>query len=216
MIRKLLLLVLIGIVGLLVLGDRAAKGAAESAIASEVAKRTPGAGSVDAEISSFPFVGRLVLQGKVPKLALTIDRVTGHGIDVSELRVLVRDLEIDRSAVAGGKPEIIAIDSMTVAATISEATVRAVSGADVRLLDDRVAVSVAGQTVEGKAVVRDGRIAVDTFGGPLPFGIPVPDTGLLPCTPEVTVTTGALRLACTAESLPQIVVDAIGAATLRR
>jgi hypothetical protein len=216
MIRKLLLLVLIGIVGLLVLGDRAAKGAAESAIASEIAKRTPGVGEVDAEISSFPFVGRLLVQGVVPKLTLDLDEVTGHGIDLTDLRVVVRDLEIDRGAIRGGKPEIIAIDSMTATATISEATVRAVSGADVRLLDGRVAVTVAGQALEGKAVVRDGRITVDAFGGPLPFAIPVPDTGVLPCTPGVVVVEGALHLRCTAESLPQIVIDAIGATSLRR
>jgi hypothetical protein len=209
MIRKLLLLVLIGIVGLLVLGDRAAKGAAESAIASEIAKRTPGVGAVDAEIRSFPFVGRLLVQGVVPELTLDLDEVTGHGIDLADLRVVVRDLEIDRG-------EIIAIDSMTATATISEATVRAVSGADVRLLDGRVAVTVAGQTLEGKAVVRDGRVTVDAFGGPLPFAIPVPDTGVLPCTPEVVVVEGALHLRCTSESLPQIVVDAIGATSLRR
>jgi hypothetical protein len=216
MIRKLLLLVLIGLVGALVVGDRAAKGAAESAIASEIAKRTAGVGEVDAEISSFPFVGRLLVQGLVPELTLTLDEVTGHGIDLTDLRVLVRDLEIDRGAITGGKPEVTAIDSMTVTATISEATVRAVSGADVRLLDGRIAVNVAGRTVEGDAVVRDGRIAVDAFGAPLPFGIPVPDTGVLPCTPDVEVVAGALRLRCTAETLPQIVIDAIGAAALRR
>ena len=108
----------------------------------------------------------------------------------------------------GDPGDVPLIESMTVRAVVTEATIRALTNVDVRLLDDgRVAVSALGRTVEGTAAVRDGKIVVDS-AVPIPFGVPVPDTGLLPCTPDVTVVAGALRLACSAETLPRIVVDA--------
>jgi hypothetical protein len=215
-IRKLLLFMAVVAVGALVVGDVVAKGVAERAIASEVRKRTSGVVDVDAEISSFPFLGRLLVQGKVPELALTLDEVSGHGVNVTKLDVVVRDLTLDRAALLGGKHvRIKALRSMTVTASISEATVRAVTHADVRLLEGRATVTAAGRTVEATPTVADGHITLTVASVPVPVSLPLPDAGLLPCPVEVHVVAGALELSCTATTLPEVVVDAIGGTTLR-
>ena len=215
MIRKLLLLVLVGLVALFVIGDVAAKHFAESAIADQIHAHVKGIGTVNASIHSFPFVGRLVVQGKVSRLDLTLTDVTGHGIDVARLDVDANDIELDRSALVGSdSAKINGIGSMTVTATISEATVRALAHADVHLLDGRATVTVAGQTLDATATAENGHLRLAAAKGPA-ITVPVPDASLLPCQIVVAIKPGALRLSCTATTLPQLVIDAIGGVDLR-
>ena len=215
MIRKLLLVILAAVVALFVLGDVAAKHFAESTIADQIHGHVKGVGSVDASIHSFPFVGRLVVQGKVPRLDLTLTDVTGHGVDVARLDVDARDIELDRSALVGSQHvKIKGLDSMTVTATISEATVRALTKADVRLLDGKATVTVLGKTVDATATVHGGSIRLVVASTPV-ASLPVPDSSLLPCQVALRITPGALQLACTATTLPKLVVDAVGSISLR-
>jgi len=214
-LRKLLLVSVLAIVALLAIGDFAAKHAAEHAIASEAKSHMAGVGSVKATISSFPFVGRLLVQAKVSKLDLALSDVTGHGIDVAHLDVLGRNIELDRSALVGSQHvKIKGLDSMTVTATISEATVRALTKADVRLLDGKATVTVLGKTVDATATVQGGSIRLVVASTPV-ASLPVPDSSLLPCQVALRITPGALQLACTATTLPKLVVDAVGSISLR-
>jgi hypothetical protein len=215
LIRKLLLVILAAVVALFVLGDVAAKHFAESAIADQIHGHVKGIGSVDASIHSFPFVGRLVVQGKVPRLDLTLTDVTGHGVDVARLDVDARDIELDRSALVGSNhAKINGIRTMTVTATISEATVRALARADVHLLAGRATVTVAGQTVDATATAENGHLRFAAERLPA-ITVPIPDASLLPCQVTVALVPGALKLSCTSSTLPQLVIDAIGGVDLR-
>ena len=215
LIRKVLLLVLVGIVALLVVGDVAAKHFAESTIADQIHSRVAGVGTVHASIHSFPFVGRLVVQSKVSRLDLSLTDVTGHGIDVARLDVDAEDIELDRSALLGSShAKINGIGSMTVTATISEATVRALAHADVHLLAGRATVTVAGQTLDATATAENGHLRLAAAKGPA-LTVPIPDASLLPCQVKVALVPGALRLSCTSSTLPQLVVDAVGGVDLR-
>jgi len=214
-IRKLLLVSLLAVLALLAIGDLAAKHAAEHAIASEAQSHMAGVGTVKATISSFPFVGRLLVQAKVSKLDLLLSDVTGHGIDVARLDVVGRAIELDRSALAGSQHvKIKGLDSVTVTATISEATVRALTRADVRLLAGKATVTVAGRTVDAAARVEGGSVRLVVASTPV-ASLPMPDSSLLPCQVALTITPGALELACTATRLPTLVVDAVGSVSLR-
>ena len=215
MIRKLLLLGLAAMVALLAIGDIAAKHFAETQIASQVRKHTTGVVGVKASISSFPFLGHLIVQGKVPKLDLAMTDVSGHGIDVARLDVVAKNIVLDRTALTGGEHvKIKGLDSMTVTAVISEATIRAMTHADVHLLDGKATLTLLGRTVDaGVSVQGKGvRIAVTPQLGTT---VPLPDTNLLPCQVAVRVVPGALQLSCTATTLPQLVIDAVGAVDLR-
>src|SRR3954449_9509847 len=100
------LVVLAVLVAVLLVGDLAAKSVAESAVEKGVGSKVAGVGSVDAEIHSFPFTGRLLAQGEVSTLDLRLSDVTGHGIDVAWLRLETTGLELDRSVLFGGKVRI--------------------------------------------------------------------------------------------------------------
>jgi len=119
-VRKLIVLAVL--VAVLLAADFSARSAAESAIEKGVRAKVSGVGSVDAQIESFPFTGRLLGQGKVSTLDLRLTDVTGHGIEVAWLRLETKGLELDRSVLFGGKVRIKHVDSVTVTARTSART----------------------------------------------------------------------------------------------
>lgn len=208
------LIVLVVLVGGLVLGDVLARSAAESAVESGLRSRVEGVGAVDAQIRSFPFTVRLGAAGEVSTLDLRLSDVVGRGIDLAWLRLRMDGLRLDRSLLVGGEARITDIDEVAVTANITEASVREATGADVRLLDGRATVTVAGVTADAELAVAEGRILLAIAGLP-PFSVPLPGNELLPCAVDAEVVVGALLAACTADRLPRIVVDAIGSVDLR-
>ena len=204
--------VLVALVGV----DAIAKGAAESAIESGVKAKVQGVATVQARIHSFPFTGRLLLSGQVSTLDLELDQVVGHGIAVAALGVHATGLELDRNVLLGKHHvRITAVDSVTVRATITEAEIRALTHADVRLVPGHATVTIAGRTLDATVSVSGGRIRLAV--GSLPaLTVPAPDSGLFPCAIEAVVVAGALEASCTSDHLPQIVIDAVGSVAQQR
>jgi hypothetical protein len=210
-VRKLVVLAVL--VAVLVGGDLVAKAAAESAIESGVRSRVSGVGAVDAQIHSFPFAGRLLAQGQVSTLDLRLSDVTGHGIDVAWLRLQASGLELDRSAMFGGKVELEDVDHVLVTANITAAAISALTGADVELRDGgRAKVTYRGVTATATVAVADGELRFTAAGLPA-LRVPVPDSDLLPCDVDATVVEGAVEASCRADHLPDIVVRSVAAAT---
>jgi len=213
-VRKILVvaIVLLGLVAV----DAAARSYAQSTVASAVKARVHGVSDVKANIDSFPFLGRLLLQGKVSELDVTFSDVTGHGIDVARLRIDATGIELDRGVLVGKRHvRIRDVDTVTARAKITEDEIRRVTGADVRLADGRATITSAGVTATATIVVADGRVRLQVSKLP-PLSVPVPDADLLPCAVQAKVIERALELSCTSHTLPAIVVDAIGAANLQR
>jgi hypothetical protein len=196
--------------------DELAKAFSSRTIASAVERKVHGVSSVDADIDSFPFLGRLLVQGSVSELDVTFRNVTGHGIDVAHLRFEAKGLELDRGVLFSRRNvRVRDVDRVTAEATITEEQIREVTGADVRLADGRATVSAGGATATATIKVIEGRVRMEV--GSLPaVSIPIPDADLLPCAVEAEVVEDALVLSCTAEELPGIVVDAIGHVDLQR
>jgi hypothetical protein len=210
-VRKLLVLAVL--VAVLVVGDVVAKAAAESAVESGVQSRVSGVGAVDARIHSFPFAGRLLAQGQVSTLDLRLSEVTGHGIDVARLRLQASGLELDRSAMFGGKVELQDVDHVVVTATITAEAISDVTGADVELLDGgRAEVTYQGVSATATVSVVDGELRFGAEGLPA-LTVPVPDSDLVPCDVDATVVAGAIEASCTADHLPDVVVRSVAAAT---
>lgn len=196
-------------------GDVLARSTAESAVESGIRSQVRGVGDVDAQIRSFPFTVRLLAAGEVSTLDLRLSEVVGRGIDVAWLRLRVDGLRLERRVLLGGRARITHVDEVTATANITEADVRAATGADVRLLDGRASLTVAGVTREAEIRVADGRIHLAVAGFPS-FSLPVPGNELLPCEVNARVVVGALLAECTSDRLPPIVVEAIGSVDLRR
>ena len=212
--RKLVIAALV--VALLVALDQAAKSYAQSTVASAVEGRVHGVAEVDADIDSFPFVGRLLVAGTVSELGVTFTDVTGHGIDVARLRIAATGIELDRGVLFGERhARIRDVDTVTTRATIAEAEIRRVTGADVRLADGQATVSAGDVRATAEVEVVDGRVQM-TVGSLPAISVPVPDAELLPCAVQAEVVEHALELWCTSEELPAIVIDAIGATRLQR
>jgi hypothetical protein len=212
-VRKLGLLVLVVVMLLAI--DELAKAFSSRTIASAMQDKVQGVSSVDADIDSFPFLGRLLVQGSVSELDVTFRNVTGHGIEVAQLRFEAKRLELDRGVLFSRRNvRLRDVDSVTAEATITEEQIRKVTGADVRLADGQATVSAGGATATATIKVIEGRVRMEV--GSLPaISIPVPDAELLPCAVEAEVVENALELTCTFQDLPAIVVDAIGAASLQ-
>jgi hypothetical protein len=211
-VRKLLVLGVL--VAILLVGDLVARSAAESAVEKGVRSKVQGVASVEARIRSFPFTGRLLAQGKVSTLDLRLAEVTGHGIDVAQLRVEAEGLELDRSLLFGGQVRVKGVDRVTVTASITEAEVRDLTGADVRLHDGKAEVTASGVTVGADVTVQDGKIRL-TAGTVGVLSVSVPDSDLLPCAVDARAVEGAILASCTADHLPDIVLRAVGTVDLR-
>ena len=212
--RKLALALLVVVMLLAI--DELAKAFATRSVEDAVEARVQGVAHVEADIDSFPFLGRLLVNGSVGELDVTFRNVEGHGIDVASLRIAGTGIELDRGVLFGKRNvRIRDVDTVTARATITEEAIREATGADVRLADGQATVSAGGATATATIKVVDGRVRMEV--GSLPaVSIPVPDAELLPCAVRAEVVDGALELSCTAHELPGIVVDAIGHVDLQR
>ena len=209
------------LLAVLAVGDLVAKAYVENKIAEQVEDRLAELGGVEADIDSFPFVGRLLAFGSIPHLTLRLHEITGYELDVAELKLEIDDLQLDQRLLVGdAKIEVTGIDSAVVTAVIDEEAVeRAASLAGAELVEvdfeeDQVSLTALGQTVTGELSVDESRIRLRAAGLP-EVVVPLPSLELLPCEVDGEVRESALELSCEGEELPPIVVDAIGSIDLR-
>lgn len=198
-----LALVLVTLVAVLGFGDRGVKGFAERTIETSVRSEITGVGTVDASISSFPFVGRLLLGGSVSHVELVLHDVVGHRIPVEEVRLDIEDLRIDRNDLLNGdQVEITGSGPVRVRLRITRANVETLLGPLTG-----VAFAVADGT---RLSVDDGRVQL---GAGISF--PVPSADLLPCAASAVIENSEVVIDCVADTMPQVVIDAVGSASLR-
>lgn len=209
--RKLvLLLVLAAVLVVAVLVDATAETRAEEEVVVAVRNGVGEVGEVEAEIDSFPFIGRLLLQERVPTLRVRLTDIGGYGLDVAELRVVAQEIRLDRDVLLQGEVKVTGVGHVRAEAVITAAEVSRATGAEIELLaDGQARVTVRGITATANAEVADGQIRFAVAGLPA-IALPLPATGLLPCAPDVEVVAGALLASCEAERLPQILLDVLG------
>jgi hypothetical protein len=201
--RRLFRLVLVALVVGLLVGDVGAKRYAESSIETAVRREIEGVSGVDASISSFPFVGRLLVQGRVSHVSLTLDDVVGHQIPVDELRLDVDGLELDRRSLLDSQHvEITGVDHVRFRARITRANVESVLGP----LTDVAFTLTDGATLR----VADGHVQL----GP-GVSFPLPGSEVVPCDATAHVEHDEVVVECASDRLPQILLDAVGSLELR-
>lgn len=205
------------LLAIFLVADRIALARAETGVAEAISAQVQGVGSVESSIDSFPFTGRLALQGEVSTLRMRLRDITGQGIDVAELLVVAHDIELDRRLLLErADVRVTDVGSATATVRITEGAVRRATGVQVDLRSDGTAgVTMGGVTASASAVVEAGLLRLTLEGQPA-LTVPLPGSSLLPCTPDVRVVADAIVAACEADRLPAIVLDAIGSVELRR
>lgn len=205
--RLLLLLVLAGLV-VLIAAEVVVPPRIEQGVEERVAAQVPEASSVDATLRSFPVVARILATGQIDHLVVTLDDVDRPEVRIASVRVDTWGIEVSRRALLDGEVDLEHIDRGALTATITEGDLEEILPGDVaelRLLPGRAEVTVAGQTLGSDVTVREGRMVFDL--GPLrDVGVALPGREFFPCPLQGEVVSGAVRLSCTLDEVPQYLV----------
>ena len=188
--------------------DVVLKNRAETELASEVAARAPGTTGVGAKISSFPFVGRLLVSGRVPKVVVTAQHTSVADVSMEDIRIEVEDVKMDAQEARHGKAVVQAIRSGRVQADLrqDEINSRLPRGYQVQLSDGKAVVNGPVALPAQLVTTPEGSVQLRVANRSL-FDLPFPKTDLLPCRPKATFISGALRLSCTFDTIPPLLVN---------
>ena len=210
--RYLKLQVLLLLVAVLVVGGLAAdvvlKNRAETELAAEVVRRVPDAMGVQAKISSFPFVGRLLLSDEVKGVVVTAQHARVGDLSLADVRVEAEDVEMDPAAARDGRAVVRSIGRGTAQADLLQDQInqRMPSRFSVRL-EEGTAVVTGPAGVKAELVVSEkGALRLRVADRTL-LELEVPKTDLLPCPVGVTFVNGAVRLACSFDEVPPLLLD---------
>jgi hypothetical protein len=176
----------------------------EEAIEERVVEEVPEAATVVSELDSFPVVARGLATGEVQRLVVTLKDVARPEVTIESVEVEVLGIEVERRALFDGKVDLTRIERGTLTAVVTEADLEeALPGdvVDLTLTPGRVEATLAGQTVGSEVDVTDGRVIFRL--GPLPdVSVTLPGPAFFPCPLEGEVVSGALRLTCTLDRVP--------------
>lgn len=204
--RKLVLVAVIVLGGLVVAADLAARQVAEDELrdrlAAEIATEVEVGGPVRASIRSFPFLGRLLVSGTVPEVRASVADVVVEGLRLAEVSVVLHDVELDRDRLVSERQVVIErIGRGTATAEVSQAELTRLVGVEVTLDQGEARARVGGQVVPAEASVSEGVLRVEVAGFDLP-AVTLPDLPLLPCQPDAGIVPGRLRLTCALDEVP--------------
>lgn len=204
----------------LIMGDQAAKGWAETKLAERAAAYyPPGAGS-SASISSFPFLGRLLFLGSIPRIDVNLEDLQVAPVVIRQMSLRVSDVTLDRGDLFSGKVQLEDVGRGTIVATVDGPSLARAVGLDVRFAPGEVTVR---QRIQGVNVVAKGTVAVkgnlvtvtptsvEGLSVPLSrFAISyrIPGIELLPCQADVEIVKEALVLACEVTDIPAALIQA--------
>lgn len=206
--RRLVVLVLVlGIVVVAaVIGDTVARHRAETVIAARIEAAVPGT-AAQVQISSFPFVGRLAVSGRVASVRARVTGATVGRFPVDLVDLVVNDLAVSRPDLLNGKVVVRFIASATATATLSQQSVDTGSGLPVTL--GAGTVGLAGVQVPAQVSLVSGSVRISV--PPLPtLTLPALPPVLLPCTADAVLTPGLLTLSCTTATVPTALITALG------
>lgn len=207
-LQLLLLLVMVLLVAALG-ADFVLKGRAEDELATEVTARVKGTSGVKAKISSFPFVGRLLLSGKVAQVVVTAQHSTVADVGLSDIRVRAKDVEMDSDAARQGRVVVQSVGRGDVRADLLEDQINArlPRGYQVHFTDGKATVTGPVAVPAQLVTTPEGSIQVQVAGRVPLLTLPFPKTDLLPCAPAATFVTGAVRLTCAFTGVPPLLLN---------
>ena len=204
----------------LIVGDQAAKSWAEAKLAERAAAYYPPGSGSSASIRSFPFVGRLLVSGSVPRADVHLDDLRFQAVVLRQLRLRVSDVKLDRGELFEGRVRLLDVGEGHIRATIDGPSLAKATGFDVRFTPGQVEVH---QRVQGVNVVAKGDLSVkgnvvtvtptSVQGLSVPlsrFAINyrIPGIEILPCQADTEIIEDAVILSCDVTDVPAALVQA--------
>jgi hypothetical protein len=207
--------VIVVVAGLLVAGDVAARRYATGQLSDRVSAAVPEGSGVHSRIHSFPFIGRLLVNGDIPQVGTHIDRLTGvAGLTFSDLDVDLRDVALDRHAMLSHRQvRLTRIARGTVTVSLTEQALSAALGRPAHITGGAILVTVFGSsTIRAVVSVTPAHRLLVQVAGLSALSVALPTVKLLPCSPQLTVVVGRLDLGCTFTSIPAAFAQAVSGA----
>ena len=210
------LLVALVVVAVLLTGvDLAAKRAAEQQLADVTHRAVAAAGPTSAQIDSFPFLGRLVVAGRVARVRVRQVGVAAGPLRFGAVSVDLHGVSVDRDRLLRRREvELTGIDRGTVTAELTQEAVSAVLGVQVTFAGGRATARVGGVAVSVAPSSEDGALLLRPAAGRA-LRLALPPVPLLPCVDRVAVGDGRAVLACTVHDVPPELLRAVSRRTRR-
>ena len=219
--RKWILLVIPTVVLLvLIVADQAAKGWAESQLAERAAAYYPPGSGSSASIHSFPFIGRLLFLGSVPRVDVNLDDVRVQEVLIRQLSIHVTDVKLNRSDLFGGKVHLDDVGEGKIVATIDGPSLARAAGLDLRFTPGEVQLHEKIQgvdvTARGKVAVK-GNVVTVTPTSVEGLNVPasrfavsyrIPGIEILPCQADVKIVQNGIVVSCNVVDVPPALVQA--------
>jgi LmeA-like phospholipid-binding len=220
-VRKWILLVIPTVILLiLIVGDQAAKGWAESKLAERAAAYYPPGSGSSASIHSFPFIGRLLISGSVPRVDVNLDDLRIQEVLIRQLSIHVTDVRLNRSDLFSGKVHLDDVGQGKLVATIDGPSLARAAGLDLRFAPGEVSVH---EKIQGVDVIAKGTVAVkgntvtvtptSVQGLNVPasrFAVSyrIPGIEILPCQADVKIIQSGIVVSCNVTDVPPALVQA--------
>jgi hypothetical protein len=159
-------------------------------------------GPVSAKISSFPFVGRLLVSGEISQVDVAVRDLTVRGVTFASVGVRLRAVKIDRDALVQDRRVVLAsIGRGTAVVEIGDDEISRLLGVTVVLEEGNARVRVGGALVPVSARVDGNTLVVSAAGITLP-AIDIPPLPLVSCLTGTEILAGRLRLTCDVDRVP--------------
>jgi hypothetical protein len=204
----------------LIVGDRAAKGWAESKLAERAAAYYPPGSGSSASIHSFPFLGRLLFSGSIPRVDVNLDDLRVDAVLIRQLSIHVSDVKLARGELFHGRVHIDDVGQGRIVATLDGPSLAKAAGVDARFTPGEVQIHQKIQGVDvfakGKVSVKGNLVTVTPTSveglavPPSRFAISyrIPGIEILPCQADVRIIQNGVVLACNVTDIPAALVQA--------
>ena len=185
--------------------DVASRYLAENRIEAKARAEVPEAGSIEANIDSFPFLARLLVAGSAGDVDLRLDRVPTQAAQLTTVDVKLRDVKLDRDALFSRQVSVNSIESGTVSAELDAASLSRALGRQVTVGNGEVRSKVGPVNLSARpAVGNDGALVLRL--GPLRLTVALPRSKVLACdATRVAVVGDRVRLSCEVDDVPPAV-----------
>ena len=184
------------------MADLAGRSVAESQLEDRVALAATADGPTSARISSFPFLGRLLLSGEVSRIEVAALGVTVESLTFARLAVDLDDVTLDRDRLLSERKVVLTdLRRGTAEAEVTQEELSDRLGVPVTLEGGRARVRVGGQTVTATASVSNNTLRLSVSGVSVP-GLRIPKLPLVPCVADAVILPGRVRLTCSVDQIP--------------
>ncbi|MGH1349103.1 MAG: LmeA family phospholipid-binding protein [Nannocystales bacterium] len=204
----LFVLAIIAAFGLSIL-DQRIRVEAEQQAAERLGRELPIEGTPRVHIESFPFVLRVLNDGSVEQLEVSMRSLESNGVRVDEAKLTIEGLVLDRDALLDDHEiKLVSIEQARVDAWVSAEDLSRVAKLPVEIEEGEVSVTYRGKEYTGTAKVSKHAVLLLVDGVP-PILSPLPSTDLLPCEPDLDIDGDRIHVACTVDEVPPAVAKVL-------